>query len=191
MNDFRVEPLPPFSDAEVEEFVTTMLQMCNVPFQPTVVDKIKQLLGKPIPFFLQLLTQELYRDWRRHQETLSPEHVDSVFQRVLLGETARDKLQHFRSRINTHYPDDEKNAAFELLDRLSAGDDPLTQEALMTAYSEIEGAKPNPRTGRTLKDAFNDLMLLLQNDSYVEEVDGRQYDFASRTLKLWWRKYYG
>lgn len=191
INDFRVEPLPPFSHEEVHEFASTMLKMRGVSFEPEVVDKVKQLLGKPIPFFLQLLTQELYRDWRKHRETLTLKHVDAVFNRVLLGETARDKLQHFRSRINTHYREDEKKAAFKLLDRLCASDEPLTREALLTVYSAIEATRPNPRTGDALKDAFYDLMLLLENDFYVEEIDHRQYDFASRTLKIWWRKYYG
>jgi hypothetical protein len=191
INDLRVEPLPPFSDEEVDQFVKTMLGLRDVPFKPEMIDRVKRLLGKPIPFFLQLLIQELYRDWRRHHETLGPVHVDSVFNRVLLGETARDKLQHFRSRIYTHYPDDEKNAAFELLDRLSGSETPLSRDALIMAYTEIEGTKPKPRTGQDLKKTFHDLMLLLQNDFYVEEIADRQYDFASRTLKLWWRKYYG
>lgn len=191
INDFRVEPLPPFSDKEVDQFVTTMLGLRDVSFQPEMVGRVKLRLGRPIPFFLQLLTQELYRDWRKHHETLRPDHVDSVFNRVLLGENARDKLQHFRSRIHTHYPDDEKNAAFELLDRLSGSETALSRDALMTAYTEIEAAKPRPRTGQNLKQSFHDLMLLLQNDFYVEEVAERQYDFASSTLKLWWRKYYG
>ena len=191
INDLRVEPLPPFSDEEVRQFVQTMFAIREVPFQPQVVDRVRQLLGKPIPFFLQILTQELFRDWRRHGQTLGPEHVDSVFHRVLLGETARDKLQHFRSRINTHYPDDEKKAAFALLDLLCAGDEPLAREALLTAYTQIEASKPEPRTGEDLKQAFYGLMLLLENDFYVEPVEGRHYDFTSRTLKLWWRKYYG
>jgi hypothetical protein len=168
-----------------------MLGMRQVAFDPAVVETVKALLGKPIPFFLQLLTQELYRDWRKHHETLSPEHVHTVFKTVLLGETARDKLQHYRSRINTHYPDDEKNAAFDILDRLSRSEEPLTREALLTAYTDVEAAKPRPRAGQELKQAFRNLLLLLQNDFYVEEAGERQYDFASRILKLWWRKYYG
>ena len=165
--------------------------MRDVPFLPEVIHRAKELLGKPIPLFLQLLTQELYRDWRKHQQTLRPDHVDAVFKRVLLGEIARDKLQHFRSRINIHYPDDEKDAAFELLDQLSRSDHPLTQDALLTAYTQIEGTRAKPRAGQELKQAFHDLLLLLQNDFYIEETGERRYEFASRILKLWWRKYYG
>ena len=72
INDLRVEPLPAFTDEEVAEFMTTMLTMRDVPFQPEVVHRAKELLGKPIPLFLQLLTQELYRDWRKHRKHFVP-----------------------------------------------------------------------------------------------------------------------
>ncbi len=62
---------------------------------------------------------------------------------------------------------------------------------MLTAYNKIEGTKAKPRTGQELKQAFHDLLLLLQNDFYIEETDERRYEFASRILKLWWRKYYG
>ena len=191
INDLRVEPLPPFSEAEVEEFVSTMLQMRDVGFEPGVVTRITELLGEPIPFFLQLLTQELFRHWRRTREALQPSDVDTVFHRVLLGEVARDKLQHFRSRIHSHYPEGDKQAALELLSRISASDEPVRAEALRNAYSAIESTRPQPRSGPDVRQAFNDLMAQLHNDFYVEQVEGDCYDFASRTLKLWWRKYYG
>jgi hypothetical protein len=191
INDLRIEPLRSFNEKEVREFVESMLRMHKVPFQPEVMESVRELLGEPIPFFLQLLTQELYRDWRNHHQELTPRHVKDVFDRVLLGETARDKLQHFRSRITTHYPPDEKDAAFKLLDLLSRNDGPLSGDALLTAYRKIEGAKPRPKTGQQLKQAFEDLLLLLENDFYVEETGERQYDFANRLLKLWWRKHYG
>jgi hypothetical protein len=191
INDLRVEPLPPFSPREVREFVETMLRMREVSFQPEAIESIKALLGEPIPFFLQLLTQELYRDWRNHHQLLTTDHVQEVFDRVLLGEIARDKLQHFRSRINTHYPPEEKDAAFKILDLLSRGDGPLTQDVLFAAYREVEVTRPLLKTGQQLKQAFEELLLLLQNDFYVVETGERQYDFSNRLLKLWWRKHYG
>jgi hypothetical protein len=56
INDLRVESLPPFTDSEVKEFVETMLRMRDVPLKMEIIERIKQLLGKPIPFFLELLT---------------------------------------------------------------------------------------------------------------------------------------
>ena len=189
--DFRTEPLPPFTEAEVEAFICEMFTARGVRYDPDVLATIKQLLGKPIPFFLQLLAQELYREWRRDGVTLTAQHVETVFNRVLLGETARDKLQYYRSRIRTYYTDKDKEAAMTLLGLLRHTDDSLTREALFTAYKQIETQSAAPRHGSNLQEAFNNLMLWLQNDFYIEEVNGRRYEFACKILKLWWRKYYG
>ena len=48
---------------------------------------------EPIPFFLQLLTQELYRDWRRHGENLTPNHVDRVFERSRKPRTSSRRVR--------------------------------------------------------------------------------------------------
>ena len=37
---------------------------------------------------------------------------------------------------------------------------------------------------------FNQLLLDLENDFYIDEVQEGSYDFASGVLKSWWRKYY-
>jgi len=189
--DLRTEPLPPFTHDEVDRFIRTMFDSRGMKYAPEVIETIKHLLGKPIPFFLQLLAQELYRQWRRDHESLTPQHVESVFRRVLLGETARDKLQYYRSRIRTYYADQERTAAMIILDQLSVSDEPLSKDILFTSFAEIEKTKADPRIGPDLQEAFNNLMILLQNDFYIEEVSGRTYDFACKILKLWWRKYYG
>jgi len=191
INDFRSEPLPPFEQEEVDTFIRSMFDSHGVQYEPEVIEDIQQRLGKPIPFFLQLFAQELYRKWRRQKTPLTIENVESVFNRVLLGETARDKLQYYHTRIRNYYTDQERVAATKILDQLSISDTSLTKDALFTTYAGVEETKPNPRMGPDLQEAFNNLMLLLQNDFYIEEVETKQYDFSCTILKLWWRKYYG
>ena len=70
INDLKIEPLPPFSQDEVNQFVTAMFQENWVEFDETAVPRIIELLGSPIPLFLQMLVQELYRQWKRnHSES--------------------------------------------------------------------------------------------------------------------------
>lgn len=112
VNDLKVEPLPSFTGKEVQIFVERMLCSRGVEFDKTVVPRISELLGAPIPLFLQMLTQELFRLWKRNETTpLSALVVDEVYNKSLLGEMARDKLQHYRSRIDVHYPQEEREAA--------------------------------------------------------------------------------
>ncbi len=120
INDLKPETLEPFTEEEVSEFAAAMFKNNRVSFDTTVVPRMLDLLGAPIPYFLQMLTQELCRKWKRTRSgAMTADTVNEVFTKVLLGEMARDKLQHYRVRIHTHYPVEEREAACRLLDQLS------------------------------------------------------------------------
>lgn len=192
VNDLKVEPLPPLTEKEIRTFVEKMLSERGVIFDEKVVPRIIELLGAPIPLFLQMLTQELHRLWRRNSSApLSSAGVDEVFSKSLLGEMARDKLQHYRSRIDIHYPREEREAACHFLDSLSMSNNGLSQDALSHLYRRIEERKTGSRRGPALSQAFQRLLMYLQSDFYIERKDDELYDFTSRLLKTWWKKYYG
>jgi len=112
VNDLKTEPLPPFTNEEIGTFIEGMLGSRGVGFDETVVPRIRELLGKPIPLFLQMLTQEIYRLWKRDKsKIMTAIEVEEVYNKALLGEMARDKLQHYRTRIDVHYPQQEREAA--------------------------------------------------------------------------------
>ena len=192
INDLKIEPLLPFTREEVEKYVTEMLKQKGVTFDDTTVPRIWELLGSPIPLFLQMLTQEIHRVWKRNRsETVTADTVTEVFNKALLGEMARDKLQHYRSRIPLYYPEKEQEATYYLLNKLSLSEDGITRDTLFNLYRKIEGKKTARRTGPALNQAFQGLLMYLRSDFYIEETGDGKYDFASRLLKTWWKKYYG
>jgi len=192
INDLKTEPLAPFNEKEVEQFVTEMLRINKVEFDKTVIPRIIELLGSPIPLFLQMLTQELYRKWKHDRsKPISAETVTDVFNKSLLGEMARDKLQHYRTRIDVHYAEEEREATCYLLNKLSLSEDGVSRNTLLQLYRQIEEKKTKGRTGPALNQGFQRLLLHLQSDFYIEEAENGNYDFASRLLKTWWKKYYG
>lgn len=192
INDLKVEPLRPFNSGEVDMFVTEMFEKHAVLYDDTVLPRIRELLGTPIPFFLQMLTQELYRTGKRDRSRrLDDDAVIEVFNKALLGEMARDKLQHYRARIDIHYPEEEREAACALLNSLSPSDNGISHNALFNLYRHVEEKKAVPRTGSALQGAFRRILLHLQSDFYIEQREGGGFDFASRLLKTWWKKNYG
>jgi uncharacterized protein len=192
VNDLKVEPLPPLTEVEIRIFVEKMLTERGVTLDERVVPRMIELLGSPIPLFLQMLTQELYRLWRRNSSApLSAAGVDEVFSKSLLGEMARDKLQHYRSRIDIHYPREEREAACHFLDSLSLSDNGLSRDTLFQLFRRIEDRKTGSRKGPALTQAFQRLLMYLQSDFYIEPKGDDSYDFGSRLLKTWWKKYYG
>lgn len=192
INDLKVETLLPFNREEVTIFVEKMLTSHDVKFDNSIAPRVIELLGSPIPLFLQLLTQELYRKWKRNRsETITSDTVNEVFNKTLLGEMARDKLQHYRSRIEMYYPDFEKEAACSLLTTISLSDNGISLNALFNIYKQIEEKKSAPRKATALNQSFQRLILYLQSDFYIEDTTDNKYDFSSKLLKTWWKKYYG
>lgn len=191
INDLKVEILEPFTEDEVWRFVTIMFDRYGVVYDQVVIPHMLELLGSPIPFFLQMLAEELYRHWKRQKRRLSSEDVTFIFQKVLLGETARDKLQHYRSRIDVHYPEEDRDSARRLLNHISLSENGVRRENLFHIFRKCESRRTSPRSGAALDNAFQHLLLYLQSDFYIGETDHGRYDFSSRLLKRWWCKYYG
>jgi uncharacterized protein len=193
INDLKPEVLRPFTREEVNKFVRAMFEKEQIKYDETdVLQKIVELLGSPIPLFLQMLSQELCRAWKRDPTgQVSVETVTVVFNKTLLGEMARDKLQHYRSRIDAHYPVEEREGACRLLNALSISKDGVSRKSMYQLYARTEDKKTAPRKGPVLNQSFQRLLLHLQSDFYIEETRNERFDFASRLIKTWWKKYYG
>ena len=190
INDLEDVSLPPLTDGDVETFVTDMLDGRDVHFDDDVAQRLIARLGRPIPLFMQMATQNLYRLWKRERRRIVATDVDAVFDAMILGSSTRTGLQHFHSRIGQYYADPKRSIAHALLGQVSMSGSGLRRATLL---QETERALAD--LGVTLakherRQLFNQLMLDLENDFYIVEVEDRVYDFASGVLKSWWRKYH-
>jgi hypothetical protein len=195
INAFHEESLPVLTVSQVEEFVVRMLSERGVEFDEQVPRRVADLLGRPVPYFLQMITQNLYRVWRRNQHRLVPVDVEHCFADLIVNSAARDKLQHFYSRIQQYYDEPKRSAAYELLARLSVSDDGVSRSTLQQHFDRVlqEQGVTVPEYER--RQLFNQLLRDLENDFYISELssdtpDDSRYDFASGLLKSWWKKYY-
>ena len=190
INDLADVSLPPLTDGDVETFVTDMLSGRGVLFEGEVPDRLIARLGQPIPLFMQMATQDLYRLWRRERRRIVAADVDAVFDAMVVGSAARVQLRHFHSRIQQYYEEPNRSVAHELLGRISASGSGLRRAALEReterALTDLGVSLPAHERRRV----FNRLLLDLENDFYVLEVEEGHYDFASGVLKLWWRKHH-
>lgn len=191
MNDPQVMPLPVFSHEQVVEFVTVMLESRGCAFDEDVPDDLSRKLGRPIPYFLQMATQDLFRKWRSEPDrSVSRNDVADVFRKLIASPEARDKLQHYYSRID-HYYGEAREPAYALLRMLSLSDSSVPRQLLRQKYDEVQHAADIHLKRHEGDRAFNEMMLHLENDFYIVEAGGgNQYVFASGLLKAWWGKYY-
>jgi uncharacterized protein len=190
INDLHDIPLPPLTRPEVLEFVRVMLAGRGVAFAKNVPAEVATTLGRPVPVFLQMVTQDLYRMWKREGQKLTAKHVERAFAELIVTSGARDKLQHFYSRIEQYYLPPKREAAYALLAKLSISTEPVSREALLAEFARILHESGDSAPAAKRKQLFNQLMRDLENDFYVIELDDGTFDFASGLIKQWWKKYY-
>ena len=190
INDFDDIPLPPLTDGDIKAFVDDMLSGRGVQFDGDVAPRLIHRLGSPIPLFMQMATQELYHVWKREQRQVTAQDVDAVFESLIVSSAARTRLQHFYSRIGQYYAEPNRSAAYALLSQISLSAAGLRREILLQEMERLLSGWGAELPAHERKQAFNRLLLDLENDFYIVEGADRRYEFASGVLKFWWRKYY-
>ena len=192
INDFNDIGLPELTSDQVIEFVSEMLSGRNVTLDESVPAMVATQLGRPIPLFLQMITQDLYRLWKRRPDrpALAPEDVEQVFADFIKSSAAKDKLQHFYSRVQRYYEAPTDEAAYELLRQLSLCEGGLSRKTLQSEFDRVITERGTEYPDHEQRRIFNQLLRDLENDFYVIELTDDVYDFASGVMKAWWRKYY-
>ena len=191
INDIAIEQLPVLTNDQVIEFVDRMLDGREVPFEKDVPAMVAKRLGRPIPLFLQLATQDIFRSWRLNPRTITAKDVNSIFDAMISSQAAQDKLQHYHSRIKLHYKEPKQSAAYAILGQLSQSSlQGLSRRSLLREFTGHLDAQDWKASEPDKRRQFNQLMRDLENDFYITEIDDENYDFASGLMKAWWRKYY-
>ncbi len=190
INDLEDVSLPPLTAGDIEAFVTEMLSGRDVPFDDDVPKRLIARLGRPIPLFMQMAAQDLYRLWKREQRRIVATDVDTLFDAMIIGSAARTRLQHYHSRIGQYYADPNRSIAHTLLGQISVSTSGLRRATLLQETERALADLGVTLAAHVRRQLFNRQLLDLENDFYIVEVEEGVYDFASGVLKSWWRKYH-
>ena len=190
INDLEDIPLPPLTDDDIRAFVREMLGGRGVPYQEDVPQRLVSRLGRPIPLFMQMATQDLYRLWKREKRRIVAADVDTIFEALIISPGAHTRLQHYHSRIRQYYAGLKRSIAYALLGQISVCQSGLGRAALLRETDRVLVDSGIELPSHERRQLFNQVLLDLENDFYVIEVKEGIYDFASGVLKSWWWKYY-
>lgn len=191
LNNLHTAELPILTPDEVRDFVSRMLRERSVDFEEAVPSRVEEALGRPIPVFLQMATQELWRSVQRAKSMRATvADVAAVFKELSTGMAAQQQMQHYYSRIRKYYAEPQASLAYGLLRQLcNSGPRGLPRRALkVTCDKELSESLDS-----AARDSlFNNLLQDLRNDFYIGEVTREErYDFQSGLMKVWWKKCYG
>ena len=159
INDLADIPLPPLTDEDVKAFLNDMLGGRGVPFGKVVAPRLVARLGRPIPLFMQMATQDLYRLWKREQRKIVATDVDAVFDAMIVSSGARTRLQHFHSRIRQYYGNRNGSIAHALLGQISVSEAGLGRTILLQETERLLADLGFELPTHERRQVFNRIML--------------------------------
>ncbi len=174
INDLNSLKISPLSRSEAQEFTQQLFAKNNVNITPDdimyLLDKIEWL----IPFYIQLLAQEIKR-LHRKEAKVTPQMIDQAIENSL------QHRQHFEtwfSKIKVAFKNNDYLFAKEILNTIS-------ENRTMTSLNIANIASKHSLND----DDSREIMHSLIDDGYINNNDNiNEYRFNSALLRMWWNK---
>ena len=184
INDFERISVGAFSPATAKAFLTELARQQDLALSPRSINTILQLIGTPVPYFLQLMFSEIEKAQRIDGARLAPKTIEWIYRDKVLGVDCKTYFEHYYGRLRSYYQPQVERAAKGIL-RTLAIEESLSRDLCYAIYKKAIGP-------RAREDAFHLLMTNLENDFYIAyRHEDRRYLFACKLLRDWWLRHYG
>lgn len=184
INDFEKLKLEPFSPKVAKAFLEELCTTHALPIDEAVKTKILDSVGKPIPFFIQILFSEIHKIYFQDEEPITEETVEKIYRSKVLGVDCKTYFEHYYERLKIYYEPPEEKAARRILREISVAG-ALSKTTCYQVFQQELGKKVEP-------EGFGRLMTELENDFYVAfNFEEEAYEFGSKLLRDWWLRHYG
>ena len=146
--------------------------------------KILESVGKPIPYFIQILFSEVHKTYFQDEEEITEETIEKIYRDKVLGVDCKTYFEHYYGRLRIYYEPNEEKATKKILREIAVAGN-LSKEFCFQIYQKAIGKKAE-------LERFGSLMTELENDFYVVfNSEKNAYEFGSKLLRDWWLRYYG
>ena len=175
INDLTRLNIHPLKNEEAKRIISLLLE--NQPFHLSepIIDLILQKIEWLIPFYIQLIIDEL-KNLQRDDDLkeISEANIDSAFNSML---EQRHHFEHWHSRLRSTFKGKNYNFVKEVLNLISENDTITSNEVV------------NLSVKHNIENTYKDLISSLVYDGYINNHDDHHiYRFNTPILKMWWRK---
>lgn len=184
INDFEKFRLEPFRPSVAREFLNELCKTYEFELDEEITTKILEVIGTPIPFFIQILFSKLYESSFLGDEDITVESVERIYRDKVLGVDCKTYFEHYYGRLRQYYDPAEEKAAKKTLREIAVSGE-LKKDTCFQIYQKNIGKEAD-------LEKFSGLMAELENDFYVtfnHEKDA--FEFGSKLLRDWWLRNYG
>jgi len=184
INDFERMKLQVFTRPVAEQFLDSLAATYSFALDSKSRSSMIDLIGPPVPYFLQVLFSETRKACEEEQIPASPEMITRAYREKVLGEDCKTYFDHYYTRFRLYYPPHLEAAAKSVLRELAQVGE-MRRDACQQFYREVVGDKFDT-------NEFAGMMADLEYEFYVAfDADQRVYRFACKLLRDWWLRHYG
>jgi len=184
LNDCFRLPVEAIKREAAEKLLKALAEKYKLTFTPEAFARAFELISPPVPYFLHLLVSQLILEEKLRARALSPQDIDEVYQKRLLGPACRAYFEHYRQRLRRYGAGRERAAVAILQEIAQAAAARVSQSGLYDTYRRARG-----KSASGLE--FDEIMADLENDWYVVlDPPTNEYYYLLSTMKDWWRRYY-
>jgi len=175
INDLVRLKVPPLNENESKQMIRMLLRNVQFTLIEGVIEYILDQIEWLIPFYIQLVMQELRNISREEKiDTIEKAHVDAALQGML---EQRNHFEHWHTRLRTTFKGKDYRFVKDVLN--------ITSEKGEIGSNEIFDLAVK----YDIEVSFKDMIGSLVYDGYINNHDDEHvYRFNSPILKMWWRQ---
>jgi hypothetical protein len=175
VNDMAAVDVPPLTDEDAVDLAKRLIEGESLR-SPDVVLAARSVAVEAdcFPFYVHHIARGL----KLGGLEATPENVAKVVSSHLLDANDPWELLHYRERISTYYPDDERTVCL-ILDQLTVKQATVAVDDLLVM---LKGASTFDDREHLLR-----LLSLLERDHYLQRAGNGQYQFRFPLIRRWWK----
>jgi uncharacterized protein len=175
INDLSRLKIPPLTNEEAKIMIGFLLKNRSLILSEPMIEKILTKIVWLIPFYIQLVIQELINISREEStDIVTDEMVNRSFEEMI---EQRQHFEHWHTRLRNSYKKKEYNYVRELLNILSENNT-IDTNMIFNLAVKYE-----------LQENYKEFINGLIYDGYINNNDNnRVYCFNSPILRMWWCK---
>ncbi|MCJ8268176.1 MAG: hypothetical protein MJK04_02125, partial [Psychrosphaera sp.] len=178
VNDLMEIPIPPLSKDEAKILIQRLTlgfkqEISDFDINTTVIDYILEKITWRLPYYMQIITNELFDYFEDHEQAIDKTTVDLILAQIVQSKSRHaDYFENWKRRLKSGLQRQEYSLAIEVLSYIAKN-----EQIEYAVYHDL-----------AVKHAIEDdkyVLDVLVHDGYISE-DNKNYGFNSFLLKEWW-----
>ncbi len=179
LSDFQETSLRLFSTKIANAFIFLILSGQKIVATQNEINCVLELMGKPIPYFLQIFLDALIKKCREEKQ-IEIEQIKTVYYNDLLGSGSKRYFESIKKQLEQYkrYGLRCRSGAETILDKLTVKES-VSAEELKIIWDKTTDSS----------DQFATMMEIMKDDFYVKPIPENRFILDSKLIKDWWERH--